>query len=419
MPRGGMSGSSGGGGGGHRSSGSHSRGGGGGHRSSSSSSFSGSGSGIRSNNSFGSNSSRPRPTPPLPPPSRPIPPLPRPSYSYERERDRQLERERLQDRREERQFQRDMASGNYAGNRSTGTIQQRYSESSFSSSGGLTSTPSSSAGVTSQYAEEYNETSRKLSSINTICSYGIIGFIVGILFFLISIVMLVTAQAPASKIAAVGKPQIENETSNFFDKNGELEKAQKGLEYFQDKTGINVYLWITDFVNGKSGDDLSDDELTQAVQDKYDAVFPENKSGLVVLFHEYDNDKFLDWTWYGINTATIYDSDEDEVLFQNFEDNYYSDKSDGEFVAETFKMTANTMMADHRTFPKTVRTIALFVILGSGVVVVIFTKKQKDLKDKLEDIRNSSAYDKQYGANQTAEAKAKQSEEETLMSKYL
>lgn len=416
MPRGGMSGSSGGGGGGHRSSGSHSCGGGA-HRSSSS--FSGSGGGSRSNNSFGSSSSRPRPTPPPPSPSRPIPPPPRPSYSYERERDRQLERERLQDRREERQFQRDMASGNYTGSRSARTIQQQYNESSFSSSGGLTSTPSSSAGVTSQYAEEYNETSRKLSSINTICSYGIIGFIVGILFFLISIVMLVTAQAPANKIAAVGKPQIENETSNFFDKNGELEKAQKGLEYFQDKTGINVYLWITDFVNGKSGDDLSDDELTQAVQDKYDAVFPENKSGLVVLFHEYDNDKFLDWTWYGINTATIYDSDEDEVLFQNFEDNYYSDKSDGEFVAETFKMTADAMMADHRTFPKTVRTIALFVILGSGVVVVIFTKKQKDLKDKLEDICNSSAYDKQYGVNQTAEAKDKQSEEEALMSKYL
>ena len=416
MPRGGMSGSSGGGGGGHRSSGSHSCGGGA-HRSSSS--FSGSGGGSRSNNSFGSSSSRPRHTPPPPSPSRPIPPPPRPSYSYERERDRQLERERLQDRREERQFQRDMASGDYTGSRSARTIQQQYNESSFSSSVGLTSTPSSSAGVTSQYAEEYNETSRKLSSINTICSYGIIGLIAGILFFLISIVMLVTAQAPVSKIAAVGKPQIENETSNFFDKNGELEKAQKGLEYFQDKTGINVYLWITDSVNGKSGDNLSDDELTQAVQGKYDAVFPENKSGLVVLFHEYDNDKFLDWTWYGTNTATIYDSDADEVLFQNFEDNYYSDKSDGEFVAETFKMTANTMMADHRTFPKTVRTIALFVILGSGVVVVIFTKKQKDLKDKLEDIRSSSAYDKQYGANQTAEAKAKQSEEEALMSKYL
>lgn len=412
MPRGGMSGSSGGGGGGHRSSGSHSYGGSGGHRSSSSSSFSGSGGGIRSNNSFGSSSSRPRPTPPPPPP-------PRPSYSYERERDRQLERERLQDRQEERQFQRDMASGNYTGSRSARTIQQQYSESSFSSSGGLTSTPSSSAGVTSQYAEEYNETSRKLSSTDTFRSYGIIGLIVGIFFFVVSIVMLVTAQAPLSKIAAVGKPQIENETSNFFDKNGELEKAQKGLEYFQDKTGINVYLWITDSVNGKSGDNLSDDELTQAVQDKYDAVFPGNKSGLVVLFHEYDNDKFLDWTWYGTNTATIYDSDADEVLFQNFEDNYYSDKSDGEFVAETFKMTANTMMADHRTFPKAVRTIARFVILGSGVVVIIFTKKQKDLKDKLEDIRNSSAYDKQYGANQTAEAKSKQSEEEALMSKYL
>ena len=415
MPRGGMSGSSGGGGGGHRSSGSHSRGGGGGHRSSSS--FSGSGSGIRSNNSFGSSSSRPRLTPP--PPSRPIPPPPRPSYSYERECDRQLERERLQDRREERQFQRDMASGNYTGNSSVGTTQQKYSESSFSSSGYSTTTPSSSAGVTSQYAEEYNETSRKLSSINTIRSYVIIGLIVGIFFFVVSIVMLVTAQAPPSKIVAVGKPQIENETSNFFDKNGELEKAQKGLGYFQDKTGINVYLWITDSVNGKSGDNLLDDELTQAVQDKYDTVFPENKSGLVVLFHEYDNDKFLDWTWYGTNTATIYDSDADEVLFQNFEDNYYSDKSDGEFVAETFKMTADAMMADHRTFPKTVRTIALFVILGSGVVVVIFTKKQKDLKDKLEDIRNSSAYDKQYGANQTAEAKAKQSEEEALMKKYL
>ena len=415
MPRGGMSGSSGGGGGGHRSSGSHSRGGGGGHRSSSS--FSGSGSGIRSNNSFGSSSSRPRLTPP--PPSRPIPPPPRPSYSYERECDRQLERERLQDRREERQFQRDMASGNYTGNSSVGTTQQKYSESSFSSSGYSTTTPSSSAGVTSQYAEEYNETSRKLSSINTIRSYVIIGLIVGIFFFVVSIVMLVTAQAPPSKIVAVGKPQIENETSNFFDKNGELEKAQKGLGYFQDKTGINVYLWITDSVNGKSGDNLLDDELTQAVQDKYDTVFPENKSGLVVLFHEYDNDKFLDWTWYGTNTATIYDSDADEVLFQNFEDNYYSDKSDGEFVAETFKMTADAMMADHRTFPKTVRTIALFVILGSGVVVVIFTKKQKDLKDKLEDICNSSAYDKQYGVNQTAEAKAKQSEEEALMSKYL
>lgn len=437
MGRGGGSGSAGGSGGGHRHSGSSGLSGGfrssggssGGFRSSSSGSSS-----SRGSSSLGSSRPASRPTPPRPRPTPPPPPMPSfghmMDYGRDRRQDEQIRRQQRQIDEQQRQINEQQRQINRQMN-NMGTpqfggpvYQQPTTGTSRNTNGGGGSTSTvrtgrnsfNYSGMTSEQQRQRNEIVEKRNKASSLKGMASVAMILSIVLLLIpGFLAFIFSPKPRTKVDVKGTIAIEDATHDWLSDSAEMKKAEKGLEYFQDKTGVTTYLWVANDIDGKGGNDLSDAQLTEIVKKKYDEVFGDNKNGLLVLFLEWEDSEWLDWTWAGYNSSETFDADADEILFNNMENYYYKDISDGEFFQKSFTTTADQMMKSERAGK--VRMVLGFIILASGVGLMIVSGNKLDkLNEELRVFDSALEYDRKRDPDGDGEVLT--SREEELLNKY-
>ena len=109
-----------------------------------------------------------------------------------------------------------------------------------------------------------------------------------------------------------------------------------GMKTFQEKTGVQPYLYLTDEINGSH--DPTDEEIDQFANGLYDQLFTD-ENHFLFLFMEY-GDTYISWYVCGSEAGSVMDDAAVDV-FLNYVDEYYSsDMEDEEFFSAVFADTA-------------------------------------------------------------------------------
>ena len=143
----------------------------------------------------------------------------------------------------------------------------------------------------------------------------------------------------------------------------------EALQYFENKTGVQPYLIITDTVYGKS--DFTDSEAEQWLGDVYWDKF--NDDGhMIVAFVEYEDSVYVDYVYTGRLANGTIDEEARNIIMDKF-DLYYTDSSlsDDEYFAKVFRSSADTIMVDYDAGVDRKTNAGLVFLVGSGIIVVL------------------------------------------------
>lgn len=153
----------------------------------------------------------------------------------------------------------------------------------------------------------------------------------------------------------------------------------KGLRYFQQETGVQVYVVITDDMQGCS----SMEQLANAV---YDDVFGNDEGHAVFVWYEpgdmygNGNGNYHTYLCVGVAAGAVLDSEAVEIVLDYF-DQYYADTSlsEDELLGRTFTKAADRMMTVTKS---PVGTIVILLVVLAIFVVVFSILKAKFKRDK-------------------------------------
>ena len=141
-----------------------------------------------------------------------------------------------------------------------------------------------------------------------------------------------------------------------------------GLRYFNEKTGVQPYLWIT-------GENIGANYTSEvALEDlsikEYDRLFPD-RGHMLVIFREYPNasGNYISSVYAGASAELVMDAEAREILL-DYIDYYYEDMdlSEGEFFEKAFRSAADSIMSVTSTTNR-IKTVAITV---SAIVLIVF-----------------------------------------------
>lgn len=163
-------------------------------------------------------------------------------------------------------------------------------------------------------------------------------------------------------------------------------KVEKGLRYFYDKTGVMPYLVVTEQVDGTYH------PTGQQVWDYGDTVYDREFSdeGHLVFVLQC-RDETTDYTMAGVTgtmAKTVIDEEALEILYDYMDHNFYSDKSEDEMFADTFRDAADRIMSrEGEPMAKAVKILGGGAIILAGLVVVYLILKAilKRQREKAEE----------------------------------
>lgn len=168
--------------------------------------------------------------------------------------------------------------------------------------------------------------------------------------------------------------------------------VEKGLKYFFDKTGVMPYLVITTdeamgYPYGATGSDCWD-----YANKVYDEMFTDEGHLVFVFASEDESDYYNMAACTGAQAKTVIDDDEAlEILYDYFDSNWWSDKDEDDFFADSFKSAADRIMK--KTPNYTVVVIVGFTVLGTVIVALLIVKqvhkRKKEEAEETERILNT------------------------------
>jgi len=121
--------------------------------------------------------------------------------------------------------------------------------------------------------------------------------------------------------------------------------VRKAMKYFQEKTGIQPYLFITDNLDGKGGE-ITDKEAETYLAGLYDSLYSD-EGHMIFTFMEYAPSQYVTYLYTGTVADSVMDADA-RNLFLDCADRYYADSSlsDAEFFEKVFVKAAELTSRD-------------------------------------------------------------------------
>ncbi len=234
--------------------------------------------------------------------------------------------------------------------------------------------------------------------------FGPTGGIVFVVILAVILLLLVVSQSFGISGVGITKSTIDREpldkqyvtvgnTGYFEDHIGWIRssaKLEKGLDYFFDKTGVFPYLVITEDIYGDT--DPTGPEVLSYAEDIYRSKF-RDEGHMVFVFQSVDeSDNYMMACYTGAQAKVVLDDAEAlEILYDYFDSNWYTDKDEEAFFADSFKSAANRIM--HKT-PNYVFIVCI-AIAGVIALCVIFAivraivKRKKEEAEETERILNT------------------------------
>lgn len=213
---------------------------------------------------------------------------------------------------------------------------------------------------------------------------GIFGNIMSIMMVVAMVVMFISMNSNSVTKSTIERTPID--TGLYYDSDnwvtdawgwtGSSTKLIKGLKYFQKETGVQVHVEITKSIEPYA----SVQEYARAV---YDTVFSDEYHAVFVWYERDDGTGNGDGKWdayfdVGSAAKVVLDSEATEILFDYFENGYYGDKSEDEFMADMFTKTADRIMKVTKSpWPIFCIIVALIVLLIVALQVRIRVQKRK------------------------------------------
>lgn len=171
---------------------------------------------------------------------------------------------------------------------------------------------------------------------------------------------------------------------------GNDSKVKSSMKYFQEKTGIQPYLLITDNINGK-GRDVTDAEAESFLSDLYDSLY-DDEGHMIFAFLEYAPSEYITYLYTGVAADSVMDSDARNIFLDNA-DRYYTDTSltDEEFFAKVFKRSADAIMTDTAGHAKTatlysVLSVIILILMAGGFIAFKLREKQLQEAEILKEV---------------------------------
>lgn len=121
--------------------------------------------------------------------------------------------------------------------------------------------------------------------------------------------------------------------------------VREAMKYFQEKTGIQPYLFITDNLDGKGGE-ITDKEAETYLAGLYDSLYSD-EGHMIFTFMEYAPSQYVTYLYTGTVADSVMDADA-RNLFLDCADRYYADSSlsDAEFFEKVFVKAAELTSRD-------------------------------------------------------------------------
>lgn len=124
-------------------------------------------------------------------------------------------------------------------------------------------------------------------------------------------------------------------------------KAQEGLEYFYDKTGVQPHLLICTDIEGEKTSDPQ--KIKDYAQRFYDQHF-DDEGHLLLIFYEPQPSRYASYYLAGQQAKTVIDDEAGQILLDILDANYANDQlGDEEFFSQSFKQAADQIMTVHRS----------------------------------------------------------------------
>ena len=204
---------------------------------------------------------------------------------------------------------------------------------------------------------------------------------------------------PSSFVSGIDLTDFYDDEVNWIDNSVAL---NRGLKYFYDMTGVAPYLVITDNINGEHDYSYIDSNIDDYANRLYDEKF-NDEAHFLVIFCEYETSEWIVGYSLGNAVHTVLDAEALTIFADYISEYYYSDMSEADFFAESFKSTADRIMTVTKS-PVPVIILSIVVLLA---IVVLFKwwkvakaqKKEEDarteriLNSNIEQINNSSLSD--------------------------
>lgn len=226
--------------------------------------------------------------------------------------------------------------------------------------------------------------------------------LIGLLFFFFNSFSSVQDSAePSGKEISQSSYQREpieygliNQTTYYHDELGWIKdqnELTEGLEYFQDSTNIQPYIYITGEINGN--EDPSPEEIDQYAHELYDKLFTD-EAHLLLLFFENEKYEYHHsyHTVYGVQAKKVMDSEAEDILFDCLDYYYTSDMSEDQYFSSVFSETAERIMyngdQEDSGFPWL--WIILAGIIIGGALLLPYIKSRKMKAKKVEPASNQS-----------------------------
>ena len=154
---------------------------------------------------------------------------------------------------------------------------------------------------------------------------------------------------------------------------------KNGLRYFQQETGVQVYVLITDSMYGH-------DSMSALANAVYDDVFGTDEGHAVFVWYEGDDGTgngdghYSTYLCVGIAAGAVLDDEAIEIVLDYF-DQCYADMSltEDQLLGQTFIKAADHMM----TVTKSPIGAIVILLLGAAILLIIFfILKAKFARDK-------------------------------------
>lgn len=161
-------------------------------------------------------------------------------------------------------------------------------------------------------------------------------------------------------------------------------KTREGLRYFQKETGIQVYVAVTNSMQGYSS-------MSALANGIYDDVFGNDEGHAVFVWYERDDGsgngdgRYETYLCVGTAAGAVLDDEAVEIVLDYF-DQCYADSSltEDELVGRTFTKAADRMMTVTKSPLGTIIILVLVCVIGVIVFKILKAKFKRD-KERAEE----------------------------------
>ena len=188
---------------------------------------------------------------------------------------------------------------------------------------------------------------------------------------------------PASAVTTQLSQHYRDEDGGWIYSSGTIER---GLDAFQDETGVQPFVWIL-----PNGSETSTEALSQRADELYDEVF-DDEAGFLLVFCDDGNGRFNAAYWAGAMTGSVLD-DEAINIFKAYLSQNYDDMSltEEEIFSDAFADTADRIMTVTPSPLPIIAVCAAVIIVAVVVFLIVRNRRlaQQREAERMQEILNT------------------------------